>query len=160
MVFQKRLTHLLVWVTCDSLLRKRMLLHSHTHQPIKCKHAFFKYPWVKLWNDTCLQKFPRGGEGFTFWPMDYYEDYLPMSRTKTNRKTDREKYTRSNNATTTLPTLVKLAETLARDWPNTTTRNGDVNNHIVEHHLQMKHQIDWDSATCITYSTDTINDSL
>ena len=73
MVFQKRLTYLLVWVTWDSLLRKRMLLHSHTHQPIKCKHAFFKYPWVKLWSDTCLQKSPRGGEGFTFWPMDYYE---------------------------------------------------------------------------------------
>ena len=34
------------------------------------------------------------------------------------------------------------------------TRNGDVNNHIAEHHLKMKHQIDWDSATCITYSTD------
>ena len=34
------------------------------------------------------------------------------------------------------------------------TRNGDVNNHIVEHHLQTKHQIDWDSATCKTYSTD------
>ena len=34
------------------------------------------------------------------------------------------------------------------------TRNGDVNNHIAEHHLQVKHQIDWDSATCITYSTD------
>ena len=33
-------------------------------------------------------------------------------------------------------------------------KNGDVNNHIAEHHLQMKHQIDWDSATCITYSTD------
>ena len=61
MVFQKRLTHFLVWVTCDSLLRKRMVLHSHTHQPIKCKHAFFKYPQVKLWNDTCLQKSPRGG---------------------------------------------------------------------------------------------------
>ena len=28
------------------------------------------------------------------------------------------------------------------------------NNHIAEHHLQTKHQIDWDSATCITYSTD------
>ncbi|CAH3115561.1 unnamed protein product, partial [Porites lobata] len=27
------------------------------------------------------------------------------------------------------------------------TRNGD-------HHLQTKHQIDWDSATCISYSTD------
>ena len=34
------------------------------------------------------------------------------------------------------------------------TRNGDVNDHIAEHHLKTKHQIDWDSATCITYSTD------
>ena len=33
-------------------------------------------------------------------------------------------------------------------------RNGDVNNHTAEDHLKMKHQIDWDSATCITYSTD------
>ena len=24
----------------------------------------------------------------------------------------------------------------------------------VKHHLQTKHQIDWDSAACITYSTD------
>ena len=28
-------------------------------------------------------------------------------------------------------------------------RNDDVNNHIAEHHLQTKHQIHWDSATCI-----------
>ena len=34
------------------------------------------------------------------------------------------------------------------------TRNGDVNNHIAEHHIKTKHQIDWDSATGITYSTD------
>ncbi|CAH3028480.1 unnamed protein product, partial [Porites evermanni] len=34
------------------------------------------------------------------------------------------------------------------------TRNGDANNHIAEHHLNTKHQIDWDSATSITYSTD------
>ena len=34
------------------------------------------------------------------------------------------------------------------------TRNGDVNNHIAEHHLQTKHRIGWDSATCTTYSTD------
>ena len=34
------------------------------------------------------------------------------------------------------------------------TKKGDVNNHIAEHHLQTKHRIDWDSATCITYSTD------
>ena len=42
------------------------------------------------------------------------------------------------------------------------TRNGDVNNHIAEHHLQTRHQIDWDSATCIMYSADyyTINSLL
>ena len=34
------------------------------------------------------------------------------------------------------------------------TRNDDVNNHIAEHHLQTKHQIHWNSATCVTYSTD------
>ena len=37
---------------------------------------------------------------------------------------------------------------------NRAMRNGHVNNHIAENHLQTKHQIDWDSATCITYSTD------
>ena len=31
------------------------------------------------------------------------------------------------------------------------TRNGDINNHIAEHHLQTNHRIDWDSAKCITY---------
>ena len=34
------------------------------------------------------------------------------------------------------------------------TRNSDVNNDIAEHYLQTKHQIDWDSATCITCSID------
>ena len=34
------------------------------------------------------------------------------------------------------------------------TKKGDINNHIAEHHLQTKHRIDWDSVTCITYSTD------
>ena len=37
------------------------------------------------------------------------------------------------------------------------TKNGDV----TKHHLQMKHQIDWDSVTCITYfDLQTISDSL
>ena len=31
------------------------------------------------------------------------------------------------------------------------TRN--FNNHIAEHHLQTNHRIDWDSAECITFST-------
>ena len=33
------------------------------------------------------------------------------------------------------------------------TRNGDVNNHISEHHRQTNHRIDRDSAKCLTYST-------
>ena len=33
------------------------------------------------------------------------------------------------------------------------TRNGDINNHIADHYLQTNHRIDWDSAECITYST-------
>ena len=33
------------------------------------------------------------------------------------------------------------------------TRNGDVNNHIAVHHQLTNHDIDWDSAPCLTYST-------
>ena len=33
------------------------------------------------------------------------------------------------------------------------TKNGDANNHIAEHLLNTKRQIDWDSVTCITHST-------
>ena len=33
------------------------------------------------------------------------------------------------------------------------TRNGDVNNHIAEHHRLTNHNIDWDAAQCVTYST-------
>ena len=68
-----------------------------------------------------------------------------MSGTKTNRSTDREQYTRSNAATNLSTRLTEHKRA---------TTNGDVNNHIAEQHLQTKHQIDWDSATCITYSTD------
>ena len=33
------------------------------------------------------------------------------------------------------------------------TKNGDISNHISEYHRQTKHKIEWDSAECITYST-------
>ena len=33
------------------------------------------------------------------------------------------------------------------------TRNGDPNNHIAVHHQLTNHNIDWDSAQCLTYST-------
>ena len=65
-----------------------------------------------------------------------------MLRTKTV-----EKYTRSN-AGTDRNLSTRMTE---NKWA---TRNGGVNNHIAEHHLQTEHQIDWDFATCITYSTD------
>ena len=33
------------------------------------------------------------------------------------------------------------------------TRNGDLNNNIAEHNLQTNHRINWNSAECVTYST-------
>ena len=33
------------------------------------------------------------------------------------------------------------------------TRNGDANNHIALHHQLTNHIIDWDTAQCLTYST-------
>ncbi|PFX18188.1 hypothetical protein AWC38_SpisGene17451 [Stylophora pistillata] len=34
------------------------------------------------------------------------------------------------------------------------TKKGNVSNHIAEHHRLINHNIDWDSAQCLTYSTD------
>ena len=34
------------------------------------------------------------------------------------------------------------------------TEKGDLNNNIAEHHLKTSHAIDWNSATCLSYSTD------
>ena len=33
------------------------------------------------------------------------------------------------------------------------TKDDDARNHIAEHHQLTKHKFDWDSAECITYST-------
>ena len=79
-----------------------------------------------------------------------------MSRTKTNRRTDREQYTRSNGATAKLLTLVKLAETLARDWPNRNERREMVTLIITLLSTIYRRSIKSTetSATCIMYSTD------
>ena len=79
-----------------------------------------------------------------------------MSRTRTNRRTDREQYRRSNAATARLLTLVRPTTYIGTRLTGhkRATRNGDVNNDVASDHLQTTHQIDWDSATCITYSTD------
>ena len=67
-------------------------------------------------------------------------------RTKTDQRTDKEQYTRSNATTTRSLTLVRLVETLARDSLNTSKRQemvSDVYNHIAEHHVETKPQIVW-----------------
>ena len=79
-----------------------------------------------------------------------------MSRTKTNRRTDREQYTRSNGATAKLLTLVKLAETLARDWPNRNERREMVTLiiRLLSTIYRRSIKSTETSATCIMYSTD------
>ena len=74
-----------------------------------------------------------------------------MSRTKTNQRTERIKCC-DHQATYIGETGGNLSMRLTEH--KRATRNRDVNNHISEHHLQTKHQIDWESATCITYSRD------
>ena len=77
---------------------------------------------------------------------------LLMSSTNTNRRTDRDKSC-DCQASYIGETGRNLSMRLTEH--KRATRNDDaVNNHIAEHHLQTKQQIDWDSATCITYSTD------
>jgi len=41
------------------------------------------------------------------------------------------------------------------DWRfnNLSGSHGDINNHIAKHQLKTNHKIDWDSAKCVTYST-------
>ena len=34
------------------------------------------------------------------------------------------------------------------------TKKGDLSNNVAEHHIKTSHAIDWDSATCLTYSSD------
>ena len=51
-----------------------------------------------------------------------------------------------------LLTLVRLAETLTREHKSA-MRNGDANNHIAVCHQMTNHNLDWDSAQCLTYST-------
>ena len=62
----------------------------------------------------------------------------------------------AHKPTTTLRHL--LTNVKDRDEPSNrrnkrATKNGDANNHIAVHHQLTNHNIDWDSAQCLTYST-------
>ena len=70
-----------------------------------------------------------------------------MLRAKTNRRTDKEQYTRSNARCDCQFTYIdetgrNLSTRLTEH--KRATKNGDVNDHDAEHYLQTKHQIDWD----------------
>ena len=91
-------------------------------------------------------------------PSPLYKNYWRNLRTKTNQKTDKEQFTRSNAATARWPTHLYISETgrnlnvqlTVHRWA---TRNGDLNNNISEHHLQTNHRINWNSVGCVTLNS-------
>ena len=98
----------------------------------------------------------------THKPITTLQRLLTNVKDKDNQGTDKEQYTKSNAPTAKLLNYIgetgRNLSTWLTEHCKRAMRNGDVNNHIAEHHLQMKHQINWDSSwdsvTCITYSTD------
>ena len=85
---------------------------------------------------------------YTLQPITTFNyDFLLMSRKNTNRKQTGSIKCYDWQATYIDETGRNLSTPLTEYKRE--TRNGDVNNH-----LKTKHQIDWDSATWITYFTD------
>ena len=84
-----------------------------------------------------------------------YNNCWPTWKTGTNLTTDREQFTSTNAPTARLPTLVtetgrNLNTRLAKY--KRALRNGDASNYIAVHQL-IRHNIDWDSDQCLTFST-------
>ena len=79
---------------------------------------------------------------------------LPTSRTKSKLTTDREWCTESMYW---LPGYLYWGDWQKlenkTDWTQTSDQEGDIRSHISEHHRLTKHKLDWDSAECVTYST-------
>ena len=108
------------------------------------------------------------------WSTGLYRDvmlgFLALStpcRQRTNKVKDKDKPEDGQGAVYKIKCCECQATHIGETGRNLSTRltehkraarNDDINNHIAEHHLQTKHQIDWDSATRFTCST--INDSL
>ena len=109
--------------------------------PPKPQHAYCDLTTSELHTNSC----------------SLYDAYSLMLRTKTNLKTDQEQFIRSNAPADCQATYIgetgrKLTTRLSE--LKRATKKGDLNNNIAEHHLKTNHTIDWDSATCVTYSTD------
>ena len=84
-------------------------------------------------------------------PCSVYDAYSLMLRTMTILKTDQKRFTRSN-APTARPQTTGTNFTTRLNEHKRTSKKGDLN--IAEHHLTTSETIGWDSATCLTYSTD------
>ena len=123
-----------------ALLRQR--LYRTSEAPLKASHLYYI---ITLQHTCCTQTYNHFTTSSTT---------LLLSKTKTNWRTDREQYTRSNAAIARPLTLVETGRNLSTrpTEHKQTTRNGEDNNHFAEHHLRTKHQINCDSAICITYS--------
>lgn len=89
-------------------------------------------------------------------------DPLPLHencwlKLKKNLRTDMEQVTRSNAANARPRSLVRPAGISTQEWLNANERRefmtGDINTNIADYYLQINHRIDWDSAECVTYST-------
>ena len=78
-----------------------------------------------------------------------------MLREKRYQKTDQEQFIRTCSdcpATYIGETGRNLTTRLTEH--KRATKKGDLNNNIAEHHLKASHANDFDSATCLTNSTD------
>ena len=71
----------------------------------------------------------------------------------------REQYTISN-AASARPFTLRPERSARLAKHKRSTRNGHVNNHIAEHHIQTKHQIDGDLPHVLRILRTTINDLL
>ena len=115
-------------VSCREKHQYRFLLHWGFLKDQFWAHYFFQFTSMichflyKILNLICMPMTLPSGKVVTH--VKVYNSLqesldnancLLMSRTKTNRRTDREQYTRSNAATAMLLTSVKPAETLACD---------------------------------------------
>ena len=78
-----------------------------------------------------------------------------MLKTRKNLTTDKEQYTRSNAATARPLNLnIRLTEN------KQAAKNGDVNNHIAEHHLQRITELTGTLPNALLTVRTTTNDSL
>ena len=123
-------------------------LNSHKNNPTPV--TTMAIPYIKDTSETIPRIFRPYDIGLAYKPITTLRHIL--TNVKDNLTKHREWCTESNVLTARLLILGRLAERLTEHnrWA---IKNGDIRNHIVEYHRLTKHKIDWNSAECVTYST-------